>query len=137
MSKRLRFFFDNLKAVIHKFEIDPHRTYNQDETGITTVQKKCPKVLALKGAKRVGGATSGERGRTITAVFCVSAGGHYIPPMLIYPRKRMTPNLQVNGPHGALYCLSNNGWTNSELFLEWLAHFKKTLTPLHPRILFF
>lgn len=122
-------FFDNLLTLKEKLNIDPTRMYNQDETGITVVQKKCSKVFATKGSKRVGAATSAERGRTITGVFCMSAGGHFIPPMMIYPRKRMSANLQKNGPDGAIYCCSNNGWTNTELFNEWLLHFKKHTRP--------
>ncbi|KAG8255637.1 hypothetical protein J6590_087904, partial [Homalodisca vitripennis] len=38
----------------------------KDETGISNVQKKSAKVYAKKGQKRVGTATSAERGRTIT-----------------------------------------------------------------------
>lgn len=100
-----------------------------DETGITTVQAKCPKVYGAKGAKKVGSAISAERGRTITGVFCASAAGNYIPPMLIYPRKRMPATLQKNGPMGALYRCSKNGWTNSELFLDWLSHMAKHSKP--------
>lgn len=122
-------FFENIRSVMEKMKIEPMRLYNQDETGITTVQKKCSKVFALKGSKRVGSATSAERGRTITGVFCMSAGGHFIPPMLIYPRKRMSANLQKSGPDGAVYCCSNNGWSNAELFNEWLVHFKKHAHP--------
>nr|CAH7712938.1 unnamed protein product [Callosobruchus chinensis] len=49
--------------------------------------------------------------------------------MLIYPQKRMSPALQRNGPIGALYACSTNGWINSELFVEWLKHFEKNVNP--------
>lgn len=118
-------FYSNLEAVLKKKTFEANRIFNMDETGVTTVQKKCPKVFSQKGAKRVGAATSGERGRTITCVFCMSAAGNYIPPMLIYPRKRMNPTLQKNGPVGALYSCSKNGWINGELYFDWLKHFAK------------
>ncbi|KAJ8942271.1 hypothetical protein NQ314_010104 [Rhamnusium bicolor] len=122
-------FYSNLKNVIEKFKFQANRIFNMDETGLTTVQKKCPKVYGPKGVKKVGAAISAERGRTITAVFCMSASGYYIPPMLIYPRKRMAPTLQKNGPIGASYMCSKNGWINSELFLDWLHHFQKHVKP--------
>lgn len=53
----------------------------------------------------------------------------YIPPMFIFPRKRLTPLLQKNGPAGALYKCSDNGWINENLFLEWLVHFKQHAKP--------
>ncbi|KAJ8964903.1 hypothetical protein NQ314_004542 [Rhamnusium bicolor] len=62
-------FYSNLKNVIEKFKFQANRIFNMDETGLTTVQKKCPKVYGPKGVKKVGAAISAERGRTITAVF--------------------------------------------------------------------
>ncbi|XP_018318037.1 tigger transposable element-derived protein 6-like [Mycetomoellerius zeteki] len=124
-------FFNNLNEVFQTFKFKPNQIYNMDETGITTVQKKCPKIYAQKGAKKVGAVTSGERGRTITAVFCVNAAGYYIPPMLIYPRAHMTSQLQRNGPIGAIYDCSKNGWTNEHLYMKWLLHFKNHVKPTH------
>lgn len=122
-------FYSNLQVLMQKFKFEANRVFNVDETSITTVQAKCPKVYGAKGAKKVGSAISGERGRTITGVFCISAAGNYIPPMLIYPRKRMPATLQKNGPVGALYKCSKNGWINSDLFCEWLTHLAKHAKP--------
>lgn len=128
-KEAVKLFYSNLEILMQKFNFEPNRIFNMDETGITTVQAKCPKVYGAKGAKKVGSAISAERGRTITGVFCMSASGNYIPPMLIYPRKRMPTTLQKNGPLGAVYKCSKNGWINSELFFEWLSHFAKYAKP--------
>jgi hypothetical protein len=122
-------FYSNLKTLMKKFNFKPHRIFNVDETGVTTVQKKCPKVYGRKGAKKVGAAISAERGRTITVVCCMSASGNYVPPMLVYPRKNMTSTLQKNGPIGASYKCSKSGWMNADLFLSWLTHFEKHTKP--------
>lgn len=46
-------FFDNLEDAHKRFEpFPPNRIWNQDETGITTVQNPS-KVIAPKGAKRL------------------------------------------------------------------------------------
>lgn len=124
-KESVQLFFSNLQSVMEKFKFEPKNIYNMDETGITTVQKKCPKVYGCKGSKKVGAAISGERGRTITAVFSMSAAGNFVPPMMIYPRKRMSKALEKNGPIGTVYKCSKNGWINSELFLQWLGHFQK------------
>lgn len=121
-------FFNNLEEVMSKTSFSPQDIYNIDETGITTVQET-EKVLATKGQKRVGSLTSWERGRTITVICCMSAVGNFIPPMIIYPRKRHSPQLEKDGPLGAVYENSNNGWTNEELFVKWLQHFVKTVAP--------
>ena len=117
-------FYNNLENVMRKFSFAPHRIFNVDETGMTCVQQKCAKIYALKGSNRVGAITSAERGRTITGIFCASASGAYVPPMLIFPRKRMDERLKRNGPSGAEYKCSKNGWTNSEIHIEWLQHFQ-------------
>lgn len=45
-------FFDNLKAVCLENKFPAHRKFNMDETGISTVPNKTPKVLTPKGKKR-------------------------------------------------------------------------------------
>ncbi|XP_052744306.1 uncharacterized protein LOC128199326 [Bicyclus anynana] len=49
--------------------------------------------------------------------------------MFIFPRKRMTPTLEKDGPTGAIYKCSDNGWINEELFLQWLKHFTHFTKP--------
>lgn len=121
-------FFTNLEEVYKKHPFKADRIFNMDETGISTVQKP-GKVLAPKGQHQVGSVTSWERGRNITVVCTLSAAGGYIPPMFIYPRKRMSPQLEKGGPAGAIYKCSHNGWSNEELFLDWLKHFKDNAKP--------
>lgn len=121
-------FFANLTSVVDKFKFKADRIYNMDETGISSVQKP-GQILGPRGQKQVGGAISWERGRNITAICCMSASGTYVPPMIIFPRKRMTPLLERGGPVGALYRCTHNGWSNEELFQDWLEHFKKFCKP--------
>lgn len=117
-------FYQNLEEVMNKYNFQPDRIYNFDETGKNIVHK--PKlIIAKKGMKRVGGATSGERGKNHTVACAVSAAGHYIPPMIIFPRVRMSPNLMIDGPPGTVYKASKSGYITEELFVEWLVHFKE------------
>lgn len=98
-------FFQNLEEINAKYNFQPDRIYNFGE--------------------RVGAATSGERGKNHTAACAVSAAGHYIPSMIIFPRVRMTANLMIDGPPGAIYKASKSGYITEELFVEWLVHFKE------------
>lgn len=59
----------------------------------------------------------------------MSAAGGYVPPMFIFPRKRMTPTLEKDGLAGAIYKCSDSGWINEDLFLEWLGHFNNHAKP--------
>src|SRR5215469_16473188 len=47
----------------------------------------------------------------------------YVPPMLIFKRKRMTDLLLRGSPPGSIGGCSDNGWINSDLFVKWLQHF--------------
>lgn len=117
-------FFENVTKVLEKYKFPESRIFNVDETGISTVQKPS-KILASKGQKQVGYAISWERGKTVTVTCAMSALGQYVPPMFIFPRQRMNLQLQKDGPIGAAYKCSKNGWTNDVLFLEWIEHFNK------------
>jgi hypothetical protein len=117
-------YFCNLQKVMQKYNFSPDRIYNVDESGISTVPKETAKRLGPRGIKQFGVIASGERGKTVTVICAMSAIGSYIPPLFVYPRVRMTPLLEKNGPAGAMYCCSNNGWSNEEIFLKWLHHFQ-------------
>lgn len=121
-------FFNNLERLMMQHHFEPTMIYNVDETGITTVQET-EKVIAPKGQKRVGSVTSWERGKTITVICAMSASGSFIPPLFIFPRKRHSPQLEKDGPHGAVYTCSHNGWTNENIFILWLRHFIKHTKP--------
>ncbi|CAH1973138.1 unnamed protein product [Acanthoscelides obtectus] len=41
----------------------------------------------------------------------------------------MPPSIGKNGPIGASYKCSKNGWINSDLFVEWLHHFGSNVKP--------
>jgi hypothetical protein len=67
---------------------NPARLYNCDETGITVVQHKHTKILGLKGKRQISSLQSAERGSLVTVVTCMSTNGHFIPPLLVFPRKK-------------------------------------------------
>ena len=45
-------------------------------------------MIGLKGKKQIGALSAAERGCLITVVTCFNANGDYVPPMLIFPRKK-------------------------------------------------
>jgi hypothetical protein len=80
-----------------------------DETDIFTVQKP-RRILGPKGQKQVGAVISWERGQNVTAVWSVGTSGNYIPPILIYLWKRLSPQLQRDGPVGVpLFLFKKSG----------------------------
>ena len=83
------------------------------------------KVIATKGVRQVGKMTSGERGATVTVICAMSASGQFLPPMMIFPRKRMLDQLMRGAPAQSVGVCSTNGWTDCDLFVKWLEHFVK------------
>lgn len=122
-------FFDLLESEIAKHHIDAMRIYNMDETGIQSSSNKPPRILTKSGKKQVGLMSSTERGRTTTVISCCNAAGSFVPPLLIFARKRMSPYLLDGAPPGTQATVSDNGWTNGPVFLEWLRFFIETVRP--------
>lgn len=122
-------YFENLKEVLRKYEFPPQKIYNMDETDVQTVPNKLPLHVAPTGKKEVGKATAAEQGQTVTVVCAMSATGHYIPPYFIYKRKKVDFQLINHGPTGCGMSVSDKGYMTSNVFLQWLDHFKKHTSP--------
>ena len=73
----------------------------------------------------MGVLTSSERGETVTAEICVSAAGAYMPPMLIFPRKRMQNEFELGLPPGGWAECYETGWMTTEIFSRWFKKFVK------------
>ena len=108
--------------------IPPGNIFNVDESGFTVCQVPS-KIIAAKGKHSVGQLSSAEKGKTVTAVCCVSATGVYIPPMLIFPRARLNPSLMNGAPSGAVAEVSKSGWITEAIFTKWFQHFLLTVQP--------
>lgn len=122
-------FFDIYEPVLEKINHSPSRVYNCDETGITVVQHKHTKVVGLKGKKQIGALQAAERGSLITVVTCMNPAGHFIPPLLVFPRKNMKQELMDGTPLGSIFACHPSGWIQSDIFTQWFRHFIKHVEP--------
>ncbi|KAK2578456.1 hypothetical protein KPH14_012020 [Odynerus spinipes] len=127
-ATEVKLFFDQLEALQRKHSFSSHHIFNIDETGISTVQKNS-KILAPKGLKQVAKATSGERGVTTTVVCAVSANGIYVPPVFIFKRKRMNELLLKGCNNDMIATVSDSGWINESIFVDYLHHFISFVKP--------
>ncbi|XP_011875210.1 PREDICTED: uncharacterized protein LOC105566092 isoform X2 [Vollenhovia emeryi] len=116
-------YFDLLTSIVQTRNITADRIFNVDETGVTVNPKQQSRIVACKGRRQVGAITSADRGETVTAVVCISAAGNYMPPMLIFPRKRMQQEFQTGLPPGSWAEVHSSGWINKNLFLSWFKKF--------------
>ncbi|KAJ8889793.1 hypothetical protein PR048_009296 [Dryococelus australis] len=68
-------------------------------------------------------------GSLITVVFCMSAGGSFIPPLIIFPCKLMSPLLMKGAPSGPISPCHPSGWIQTHLFTLWFRHFLQDVKP--------
>ena len=123
-------FFNLLESLYDKYKFPPSRIYNNDETGIMTVPNKTSKVLSMKGKKQVGTLASAERGTLVTAEICFNALGNYIPPLLIFPRKKENALFEIGTPPETVCVAHPTGWMQSDIFADtWFPHFIKHAKP--------
>ena len=97
-------FFDLLESEFEKYDFDGMSIYNMYESGLTTVQKP----MKVVSKRQVGSITS-DRGSNTTVVCCVSAAGRYVPPMVIFKRKRVPEELKDGVP--SVTITTGGGWT--------------------------
>jgi hypothetical protein len=93
------------------------------------VQKKQPKILALKGKRHIGALTAAERGSLITIVACMSDSGIFVPPLIIFPRKNANHLLTRGAPPGTIFKYQPSGRISSEIFMDWFEHFVSVTKP--------
>lgn len=117
-------FFGNYQNVMDRHHFKPHRIYNIDETGLTTVLQT-PKVIAQSGKKQVGQIVSAERGELVTLCGIINAAGCSIPPALVFPRVRFKDQFLMGAPTGSLGLATRSGWMTAELFPLVLKHIKE------------
>ncbi|CAH2102825.1 unnamed protein product [Euphydryas editha] len=120
-----------IESIINKADkcFPAARIFNVDESGLSIVQSKIPKIIARKGKKQIGAMTSAERGSLITIVICMSPAGIFVPPMIIFPRKNMSNALMRGAPVGSIGRVHPSGWIQTHLFTEWFQHFVEYVKP--------
>ena len=125
-------FFENLQKVLYDDTgnrlIPPDQIYNCDESGYTVVHKP-PRIISQKGKRTVGTLTSAEKGKTVSVLVCTNPAGHYIPPMFLFPRVRMKPELLDKAPVGSIGIATKTGWISAEPFAAWFDHFLEKVQP--------
>ncbi|KAJ4444462.1 hypothetical protein ANN_06254, partial [Periplaneta americana] len=82
-----------------------------------------------EGKHHVGVISSCERGQNVTGVYAMSASGFFVPPMLIYARKKMMESLTFGAPPNTIFRCQDKGWMDSDTFCEWIRHFIRTVKP--------
>jgi hypothetical protein len=107
---------------------NPARLYNCDGTGltvVTVVQHKHMEVLRLKGKRQISSFQYTERGSLVTVITCMSPTGHFIPPLLVFPRKNMKQELMIGTPPGSIHACHPLGWIQNKIFFPVVSSFHR------------
>ena len=112
-------YFEKLECLLMESGLSdyPSLIFNMDETGFA-LDPKHSKIVGAHGTKNVLSISSGSK-RQITVNVCVSATGQALPPMIIWNKKTMAPDMATGEIPGTLYGFSDNGWINAHLFHKW------------------
>ena len=127
-------YFDLLEKTMAEYDLldKPCQVFNADESGFPLAPKPL-KAVHCSGEHTTHAINSGNKAQ-ITVLACVSAGGHSLPPMVIWDKKVLSPELTNGEIPGTIYGLSDKGWIDQELFKLWFHHhflwYAPTVRPL-------
>ena len=111
-------WFQLFYDVVKEYNIDSNDIYNMDEKGILIGVIKKVKVLISKHEKKNYMIHDGSY-EQVTLIECISLSGKVINPQIIFKGKQQQKAWFTALKEGHI-ALSNNGWTDNELGLEWL-----------------
>ena len=122
-------YFDMLEKCLseNKLTNKPAQIFNLDETGMP-LDSKSRTGICLKGTHNAYSVTSSDKSQ-ITIVACVNAAGWCIPPMVIWDRKTIHPDMMAGEVRGTLHAFSSNGWIDQELFDLWFNNLSLKCAP--------
>lgn len=120
--------FYSLTTVIDDHRLHGAKIYHVEQAGISAIHRPA-KIIAKKGVHRPGAITSRERRINITVVCCCNTAGQYIPPMVLFTRKRMLDALKEDAPSGSLVMCSQLGWMDQPTFLQRMRQFVENVKP--------
>jgi DDE superfamily endonuclease len=105
-----------------------------DETGFNIVSRLA-KVIATKGARQVHKVAQGNSHEHISVCATISAGGHYIPPLIIYKGVRASEGLLDGSPAGTKAAFTESGYMQQNVFRMYMEHFVAAIPPRRPAML--
>ena len=115
-------YFTELDKILTKYNLKdkPQYIYNVDEKGINTGGGKPPNIIASRDKKAQ--VVASERVQTVTVLGCGSASGSLVPPYLVFPGKRMLPELLEGATPGCDGTVSQTGtgYSNTEIFTHYI-----------------
>lgn len=119
----IQWWFDKYKAICDEHGIQPPDVWNMDETGFRIGIARDQLVLTQDPDKRQF-LPAPENRESVTVVEAISASGGAIAPMIIISGKTHQGSWFQHLHDNTLIGVSETGYTNDDLTLEWLKHFQ-------------
>ena len=113
-------FLLDVKAVMEMEDIPPELILNWDQTGISIVPGSTW-TMEVKGSRRVEIVGISDK-RQITAVFCGTMTGEFLPPQLIYQGKTAACLPRYSFPDNWHVTYTPNHWSNEDKMKEYIEH---------------
>jgi len=112
-------WFNEYENVVTRLGINdlPRHLWNVDETGCQNIHKADDVVGVV--AKPSYNLTALEQGKTSTALIAINAVGNAAPPMIIHKGKYLGKDWKNGVPQDTLVRVSDKGYINKELFVEF------------------
>jgi len=109
--------------------VPPSNIFNYDETNLKD-DPGAQKCIFRKGTKYCEKVQNTSKSAT-SIMFCGSADGKMLPPMVVYKAANVYERWKAGGPKGAEYSCSKSGWFDSFQFQRW---FFKIMLPAANRL---
>jgi hypothetical protein len=121
----IRSWFELVEQTKTKYGICDDDVYNFDEAGF--MMGKITTQLVVTGSERRGRPKAIQPGNRewVTAIAAINAAGWSVPPFLIFAGQYHLSAWyeEAEIPRDWVIAVSDNGWTNNQLGVEWLKHF--------------
>ena len=114
-APEIQAYFDNLAE--STAGIPPSNIFNYDETNFTD-NPGVLKVVVRRGVKRVERSVQHSKS-AVSVMFCGSASGTFLPPMVVYKAKHVYEEWMRGGTPRAIYDCSPSGWFDARTFTRW------------------
>ncbi len=114
-SEDLSTYFRNLEETLEG--VPSRNIFNYDETNFTD-DPGVSKIVCRRGSGRVEKKVQHSKS-SVSVMFCGSANGTFVPPMVVYRAKNVYLEWTRGGPAGAVYDATPSGWFDSRTFARW------------------
>ena len=122
-------WFNRLLEVKVKHGFHPSDIWNMDETGFRIGIARAQKVLS-QNRQAQAYIPAGNNREMVTVIEAISASGRSTPPMIIIAAKTHHDSWHESLHEDTLLGVSDSGYSNDWLALQWLEHFEKYSAPM-------